>query len=84
MYGESKFVMPSGKENKTGNCGIELLERNLSKGIAERMDAFHYDEICRVDGISMVRAIRSDEGQIDVLGTFMKIRNIRNSQSGGI
>ncbi len=59
-----------GKEMSRG-LSIGRLEEALSKEIAQRAH-FHYDELCRNDGRSRVRAIRLENGCIDVLGTFLK------------
>jgi len=83
MVGEKYAVMPSGSQNKAGVNDFDHFEQRLELGIAQKRGPFHYEELCRKDGTSMVRAVRNEVGQIDVLGTFMKLRNIRQRGSGG-
>ena len=63
---------------------IDQLERALSKAISERMEPFHYDELCRIDGLSRVRAVRSEDGSIDILGTFLKARKAYHVGGGSL
>jgi len=65
---------PGGNSNMDGVFGLEQLERKLSMGIYQRMKPFHYDELIRCDGVSRVRAVRCEDGRIDVMATFMKVR----------
>jgi len=64
---------PAGALQQSRVFGIEQLERALSMEIARRAP-LHYDELCRKDGLSKVRTVRSEDGSIDVFGTFMKAR----------
>jgi hypothetical protein len=59
--------------------GIDQLERLLSQEIARRK-TLNYDDLCRCDGYSTVRAIRTDTGQIDVLATFFKAWNLHTTK----
>ena len=65
---------PAGAQQESRGNSLDQLERNLSIAIAERKGPFHYNELVRVDGRSKVKAIRSADGTIDILGTFMKAR----------
>ena len=65
---------PAGAKQISRVFSIDQLERALSKGIAQHMEPFHYDELCRIDGLSKVRAVRSEDGSIDILGMFLKVR----------
>ncbi len=64
---------PAGASQQSRVFGIEQLGKILSMEIAQRMH-LHYDELCRKDGLSKVRTVRSEDGRIDVLGTFLKVR----------
>lgn len=66
---------PAGASKMSRGNNLDQLERNLSMAIAERKGPFHYDELMRVDGVSRIKAVRSMDGSIDILGTFMKVRN---------
>ena len=66
---------PAGARQISRGNSLDQLERYLSMAIAERKAPFHYDELCRLDGVSRIKAIRSSDGSIDILGTFMKVRN---------
>ena len=63
----------AGGYKKSRETSIGHLEIALSREIARRAH-FHYDELCRVDGRSRIRAVRTDDGSVDVLGTFLKAR----------
>ena len=75
-------VRPVGAIQKNRDFGIEQLEKKLTIAIAERSRPLHYDELCRIDEVSKVRAIRTEDGTIDILRTFMQVRN--NLSTGGI
>jgi len=74
---------PAGAQQISRVFSIDQLERALSKGIAQHMEPFHYDEICRIDGLSKVRAVRTEDGSIDILGTFLKVKARKAHVVGG-
>jgi hypothetical protein len=70
---------PVGANQMSRDFGIEHMEKKLSMAISERKGPFHYDELCRIDGLSKVRAVRTEDGNIGILGTFMKARKTNPS-----
>jgi len=54
---------------------LRQLEIALSREIALRRHLC-YDDLIRSDGRSKVRAVRSEDGCIDILGTFLKVQKI--------
>lgn len=89
MNGEiGNVVRPAGNQKKSGVNSIEQLERNLSIGLAEKMGYnFHYNELIRVSeqrGIvyAKAKAVRNEDGKIDVVRTFKEVRTLRGSHGG--
>lgn len=75
---------PAGAQQISRVFNIDQLERALSKAVSEHMEPFHYDELCRIDGLSRVRAVRSEDGNIDILGTFLKARKAYHVGGSGL
>jgi len=78
---EISSTQSAGGYKKSREQNIGHLENALSREIALRAH-FHYDELCRVDGRSRIRAVRTENGSVDVLGTFLKARRDSSVSDG--
>ena len=65
----------AGGNKMSRNFNIEHLEIALSREIALRKHLC-YDDLIRSDGRSKVKAVRLEDGCIDVLGTFLKVQRL--------
>lgn len=90
MQGENTDVVKlGGNTNKAENSGFEQLERQMSIGIANKLGGkFHYDELLHFDENdnitrSKIKAVKDDNGRIDIGRTFQRIRDIKATSRGG-